>query len=119
MNKLTEQWRKGELPEGFYWIKFQDGKILPTTFSNQHGFICCDVICYEEKIKQILAEMPSYELWKAVHEQWKVLLKENTKLKEQLKIALRGLNFIVAQSNGKDMFDCAKGTLKQIDEVLK
>ena len=57
---LTEKWNKGKLPEGFYWVEFQDGEILPTTFSNQHGFICCDSLCDEENIKQILAKMPSF-----------------------------------------------------------
>lgn len=41
------------------------------------------------------------------------------KTKKQLEIAKRGLNFIVAQSYGKDMWDCAKGTLKQIEELEK
>ena len=38
-----------------------------------------------EKIKEYeahKAEVPSYELWKAVHEQWKVLLEENAQLKK-------------------------------------
>lgn len=45
--------------------------------------------------------------------------KELAKVKKQLEIAKRGLNFIVAQSYGKDMWDCAKGTLKQIEELDK
>lgn len=39
------------------------------------------------------------------------------RLERQLKIAVRGLSFIVAQSYGKDMWDCAKDTLKQIEEL--
>lgn len=41
------------------------------------------------------------------------------RLEKQLAIALRGLNFIIAQSYGKDMWDCAKDTLKQIKELEK
>lgn len=41
------------------------------------------------------------------------------KLTKQLEIAKRGLAFIVAQSYGKDMWDCAKGTLKKIEELEK
>lgn len=61
MTNLTEQWKKGKLPDGFYWIEFEDGEILLTTFSSMHGFICCDSLCDDENIKQILEEMPSYE----------------------------------------------------------
>lgn len=45
--------------------------------------------------------------------------KKLERTKKQLEIAKRGLNFIVAQSYGKDMWDCAKGTLKQIEELDK
>ena len=61
MQDLTKLWKRGKLKDGFYWVEFQDGEITPTTFSNQHGFICCDTLCNEENIKQILQEMPSYE----------------------------------------------------------
>ena len=44
---------------------------------------------------------------------------ELERVKKQLEMAKRGLNFIVAQSYGKDMWDCAKGTLKQIEELEK
>ena len=46
-------------------------------------------------------------------------IEELERTKKQLEIAKRGLNFIVAQSYGKDMWDCAKGTLKQIKELDK
>lgn len=77
MTNLTDKWKKGELPDGFYWIEFQDGEITSTTFSKQHGFICCDSLCDDEHIKQILAAMPSYE-------QWQAKLEENAQLKEML-----------------------------------
>ena len=85
MNSLTEQLKKRELSDGFYWVEFQDGEILPTTFSNQHGFICCDSLCDEENIKQILAEMPSYDGYMTVIRAYNDVVDENTKLKKLLK----------------------------------
>ena len=78
MTNLTEQWKKGELPCGWYYIKIADivfidffeGKV----WKNKK----------DEYIDEVLSEVPSYELWKAVHEQWKVLLEENKRLKHDV-----------------------------------
>lgn len=88
-DNLTEQWKKGELPEGWYYVKDEDGQIIiaeyyaycidKETNEAEYDWSCCS------EPEQVLAEVPSYDLWKAVHEQWKVLLEENTKLKELLK----------------------------------
>lgn len=79
---LTEQWKKGELPCGWHYIKIADivfidffeGKV----WKNKK----------DKYIDEVLAEVPSYELWQAVHEQWKVLLEENEQLKDLLKECL-------------------------------
>ena len=47
------------------------------------------------------------------------LIEKIEQLTKQLEIAKKGLAFIVAQSYGKDMWDCAKGTLEQIKELEK
>jgi hypothetical protein len=139
--QLTEQWNKGKLPDGFYWVEFQDGEILPTTFSNQHGFICCDSLCDEENIKQILAKMPSYKEYQqllsdqlAKNEGVEInaeLEAENTKLKRLLDInnVLNiGSRAIYARlkenTTGEqnklyaDMFDNIEKMIAKINQVL-
>ena len=57
--QLTEQWKKGELPNGWYYIKIADivfidffeGKV----WKNKK----------DEYIDEVLAPVPSHEKWKA------------------------------------------------------
>lgn len=69
---LTEQWKKGELPAGRYWIKYRSGRI------DDWDLFGGKTIESKPEIVEVLAPMPSYEEWKAK-------LEENTKLKELLK----------------------------------
>lgn len=93
-NKLTKQYHKGTLPCGFYYFKNSIGETYTVEYNN-HGIKGC-------KDVEVLSEVPSYE-----------------KLKKQLELATRGLLFISSQCYGKDMYDCAKGTLKQLEELEK
>lgn len=94
MTNLTEQWKKGELPLGHYYVVCSKNDTVEI-LQNRVQIVSCNKvgITYDFpdywEVKQVLAEVPSYELWKAVHEQWEVLLEENTKLKELLKEVLR------------------------------
>ena len=72
MTKLTEQWKKGELPEGYYYVN--DGAEVTI------DYYLCD---YWERhldshIYKVLAPVPSYD-------EWQEKLDENTQLKEALK----------------------------------
>ena len=84
MTDLTEQWKKGELPSGTYWLKTActrfpevgyyvgiDGKV--DFYKKSDGFRTKNVLAVE----QVLAPVPSYEEWQAK-------LEENAQLKEQL-----------------------------------
>lgn len=59
MTDLTEQWKKGELPEGWYWVDYYsvDGAVMLEYIPQHNGF------GYEEKelVQAVLAEVPSYE----------------------------------------------------------
>lgn len=77
MTNLTEKWKKGELPEGWYYIKCEDGEYIDY-YEAKIGWLNYN------GIKKVVGRVPSYELWKAVHEQRNVLFVENTKLKELL-----------------------------------
>jgi hypothetical protein len=97
MTNLTEQWKKGKLPDGWYYVKGNraEGKYAYTAeYLNN---------MYRPRNGEIIIEqVPSYELWKAVHEQWKVLLDENTKLKEQLKECELWFTGVVGNMNDKN-----------------
>lgn len=56
MTDLTEQWKKGELPSGMYYIELKDGDIVKDVYAfGSWGNI------NEHFLKQVLAEVPSYE----------------------------------------------------------
>lgn len=117
MTDLTEQWKKGELPSGYYYVKNEFGNIFPTDYSEEYDSIN-DVVVKDfwtevSDIVEVLALVPSYEEWQAsenyidylkqcisVYESkdkqatetsiaYNELLEENTKLKELLKEVLR------------------------------
>lgn len=96
-NKLTEQYHKGTLPSGFYYFKNSIGETYAVEYSNLGIKGCKDV--------EVLSEVPSFE--------------EYEKLKKKLELSTRGLLFISSQCYGKDMYDCAKGTLKLLEELDK
>ena len=102
MTNLTEQWKKGELPSGWYWVElkegtFADGKksiILNYLFEFTNDFERHPYL-----VESVLGEVPSYEEWQeyknandSMFDTIKMLNKdngkleaENTKLKELLK----------------------------------
>ena len=94
-DNLTEQFKKGELINGKkYYITFCDSEPFEATFRaaeaifpfwkfEANGRKYCDENGYD--CVKVLAPVPSYELWKAVHEQRNVLFVENIKLKDLLK----------------------------------
>lgn len=81
MTNLTEQWKKGELPEGVYYCN--TGNTIETLFTwgkNYHQLTNNkdEVYIPEMDDCEILAPVPSYE-------QWQAKLEENAQLKELLK----------------------------------
>lgn len=120
MSNLTEQWKKSKLPEGWYYVKDEDGQIIIAEYfaycidkeTNEAEY---DWSCGSEP-EQVLAEVPSYELWKAVHEQWKVLLEENAQLKELLKGAKEIIEWYKSDCGYRDI--PTEVTLQHINQVL-
>ena len=80
MTDLTEQWKKGELPEGFYYVN--DGAKVTIDY-----YLCGYWEWhFNSDIKQVLAPVPSYDEWQAK-------LEENAQLKEQInKCCLDAIN---------------------------
>lgn len=123
---LTEQWKKGELPEGHYYIKTHNETNIDEYIQwyKDHGIPSEKSFAYFN-VQQVLAPVPSYEEWKAK-------LEENAQLKELLKecsianTALVGIMDWLRKStipeqreNCEELFKYAQELQKQLDEVLK
>lgn len=77
--QLTEQWKKGELPEGHYYIKTRNETNIDEYIQwyKDHGTPSEKSFAYFN-VQQVLAPVPSYE-------EWQEKLEENAQLKELLK----------------------------------
>lgn len=96
MTNLTEQWKKGELSSGWYWVELKEG-----TFVDEKKSIVLDYFSeltssfdrHPYLVESVLAPVPSFEQWKSAQEQlqkdgvWyteishKKVLRENKRLK--------------------------------------
>ena len=77
MTDLTEQWKKGELPEGHYYVK--DGENIIAELLD--GYFYNDgqpMTSFTGGVDEVIEQVPSYDEWKAK-------LEENAQLKEMLK----------------------------------
>lgn len=131
--QLTEQWKKGELPEGWYWVDYYsvDGAVMLEYIPQHNGF------GYEEKelVQAVLAPVPSYEeylsLTYAKEEDEKIIAEyeeENARLKEQINHLLKtqARQFVdnqklqVKAEKAKDVIniDTAR-QIKQLKDLLK
>jgi hypothetical protein len=122
MTDLTEQWKKGELPEGHYYIKTHNETNIDEYIQwyKDHGIPSEKSFAYFN-VQQVLAEVPSYDEWKAK-------LEENARLKEQINHLLKtqARQFVdnqklqVKAEKAKDVvnIDTAR-QIKQLKELLK
>lgn len=96
---LTEQWKKGELPDGYYYCKLILNNMKPSV--ERCKAHCIPMGVSADKGEQVLAPVPSYEEWQAK-------LEENAQLKELLKRAK-----IILEDEGDYMI------VQEIDEALR
>lgn len=63
---LTEQWKKGELKEGWYYIrnKAHSIKFNQMAFFMVFGEVSYWTNCKDEDVEEVLAPVPSYEEWR-------------------------------------------------------
>ena len=80
MTDLTEQWKKGELPYGRYYVElaYNGNNIIMADYWWDKALTLDDHEYSREEVKRILAPVPSYKEWQAKD-------KENNKLKELLR----------------------------------
>ena len=136
MTDLTEQWKKGELPNGWYWVKgiraegiyAYTAEYLNNMYRPRNG-------------ERIIAPVPTFEEWQAsekynkhLEEKIKIyerkdkqatetsiayneLLEENTKLKELLRECRPALVRFVSYDDSEE--NARIFLMNKIDEVLK
>lgn len=122
--QLKEQWKKGELPNGYYWIRLSwGGMIIMAYYTGFDGLFELDDHYYDsDEISEVLAPVPSYDEWK---ESYNCMLEnEVLQLKNaQLKELLEECRHIIGIE--KDFATChfeeytLVELLTKIDEVLK
>ena len=126
MTNLTEQWKKGKLPEGEeYLVILTDEWYLRNPVEPVRAFYSCDCEFegyYDDDIKEILAPVPSYDelqnMNKAVNECMAAnikLVEQNAQLKELLKECFEYIDW----TDGAGSPISQQELLDKIDEVLK
>ena len=127
--KLTEQWKKGEIPNGYYWIRLSwGGMIIMAYYTGFDGLFELDDYYYDsDEISEVLAPVPSYEeylsLTYAKEEDEKIIAEyeeENTKLKERNdSLNNRDINLCRIANGIRDENFSLKELLKECKEVIK
>ena len=84
---LTEQWKKGELEEGWYYIQEQNGDIqidYCQRIEVDRGRIVYELewVEFEATFSRVFAPVPSYEEWLQLKELLKEVLRHELSLKE-------------------------------------
>ena len=115
--QLTEQWKKGELPNGWYWVKGikSEGIYAYTAeyLNNMYRPI---------NGEKVLAPVPSYDEWQASYNCMldnEVLRLKNAQLKELLKECTPYFNALVEKRLKLEYIPQVYELLSKINEVLK
>ena len=112
--QLTEQWKKGELPNGWYYVKGSKSEgIYAYTAEYLNNM-------YRPRNGEIIIEqVPSYEEWQATKTSiaYNELLEENTKLKELLRECRPALVRFVSYDDSEE--NARIFLMNKINEVLK
>jgi hypothetical protein len=119
---LTEQWKKGELEAGIYYIKTKDGIENDGFDGKEFGFFS------DMEIDQILGKVPSYEEWQELSKQRNQLIRdvkdlayiqeENQRLKDLLKECYKMLAQYHIENSEPSLGENIQ-LLTKLDEVLK
>ncbi len=62
--ELTEDWKAGKLPAGWYYLNFENGEI-----ELQNNCIGGFLMSRDNKVMQVLAPIPSYDEYKAMQDE--------------------------------------------------
>ena len=120
--QLTEQWKQGELPNGYYWIRLSwGGMVIMAYHTAFDGLFELDDHYYDsDEISEVLAPVPSYDEWQASYNcmlENEVLRLKNAQLKELLKecrpALVRFVTYDDSEENARILL------MNEINEVLK
>lgn len=120
MTNLTEQWKKGELPSGWYWV---EGSRAEGIYAYTAEYL--NNMYRPRNSERIVEQVPSYEEWLNLKEfadysvnnraeltrQINFWMDENTKLKELLKECREHLKYVVICPQNKKI-------VEKLDQVL-
>ena len=113
--QLTEQWKKGELPNGRYYVElaYNGNSIIMAEYWWDKTLTLDDHKYSREEVKRILAPVPSYDEWQATETSiaYNELSKENEELKEILerhkkataKAQIRSCDFEIINTQLKEL----------------
>ncbi len=111
---LTEQWKKGELPSGEYYIKLKDKRIF-IAYYNGKEFRSL----YNSDIAEIIAEVPTYDEWKQL-KKYERIVKSYYGKPIDYDIACETVNKLLDEKNFlKEEISGYKRLTAQLKELLK
>lgn len=107
MTDLTEQWKKGELPYGRYYVElaYNGNNIIMAEYWWDKALMLDDHEYSREEVKRILAPVPSYHEYLESESHCAIYSDVNKSLKEenqQLKELLRECREFFEEENPKD-----------------
>ena len=122
--QLTEKCKKGEIPNGYYWIRLSwGGMIIMAYHTAFDGLFELDGHYYDsDEISEVLAPVPSYDEWQASYNcmlENEVLRLKNAQLKELLKDCIPCFNALVEKRLKLEYIPQVYELLTKINEVLK
>ena len=122
--QLTEQWKKGKLPYGRYYVElaYNGNSIIMAEYWWDKTLTLDDHQYSREEVKRILAPVPSYEEWQASYNcmlENEVLRLKNAQLKELLKECIPYFNALVEKRLKLEYIPQVYELLTKINEVLK
>ena len=114
-DNLTEKWKKGELPDGDYYIKRRNGSTLYDNIDSR-GVWRNSI---DEDIIKVLAQVPSYDGYMTLIRAFNNVVDENTKLKERNdSLNNRDIKLCRIANGIRDENFALKKLLKECVEVL-
>ena len=122
--QLTEQWKKGELPYGRYYVElaYNGNSIIMAEYWWDKTLTLDDHKYSREEVKRILAPVPSYDEWQSSYNcmlENEVLRLKNAQLKELLKECIPYFNALVEKRLKLEYIPQVYELLTKINEVLK
>lgn len=114
MTNLTDKWKKGELPEGYYYVK--DGENIIAEYLDGYFYNNGEpMTSFSGGVDSVLASVPTFEEWQASE-------KYNKHLEEKIKIYERKekqhTDDAIAYNELKAENDKLKSILKECSEAL-